>query len=99
MYKLLLFLKKTDNKEINNLFNEHTLKYLSELNGGKVEAGEVESNLLLETKYSKFCEVNVPSKEEWDKKMNSKTGREFNKHLMDFHQYITVIFVNYEDEK
>ena len=97
MYKLLLFLKKTDSKEINNLFNDYTLKYLSELNGKEVKAAVVESNLLLDEKYSKFCEVNVPSKEEWDLKMNSKAGKELNKHLMNFHQHITAIFVNYPD--
>jgi len=95
MYKLLLFLKKTDNKEINNLFNDYTLKHLSELSGKEIKAADVESNLLLEEKYSKFCEVSVSSKEEWDTKMNSKAGKELNKHLMNFHQHISVIFVNY----
>ena len=66
MYKLLLFLKKTDNKEINNLFTDYTIKYLSDLNGAKVKAADVESNLLLYEKYSKFCEVSVSSKDEWD---------------------------------
>jgi hypothetical protein len=97
MYKLLLFLKKTDNKEINNLFIDHTLKYLSELKGEEVKAADIESSLLLETKYTKLCEVSVSSKEEWDKKMNTAQGKEFNKHLMDIHQFIDVIFVNYPD--
>jgi hypothetical protein len=97
MYKLLLFLKKTTNKEIINLFNDHTLKFLSEINGNEVKAADVESNLLMEIKYMKFCEVVVSSKEEWDKKMNSRTGKELNKHLIDFHQFIDLIFVNYPD--
>jgi hypothetical protein len=95
MYKLLLFLKKTDNKEINNLFTDYTLKYLSDLSGAEVKAADVESNLLLDEKYSKFCEVSVSSKDEWDLKMNSKAGKELNKHLMNLHQHISVIFVNY----
>ena len=78
IYKLLLFLKKTDNKEIINLFNDHTLKYLSEINGSEVIAADVESNLLMETKYMKFCEVAVTSKDEWDRKMNSRAGKELN---------------------
>lgn len=98
MYKLLLFLKKTDNEEINNLFKDHTLKYLSKLKGEEVKAADVESSLLLETKYNKFCEVNVSSKEDWDKIMNSAAGKEFNKHLTDLHQFIDIIFVNYPDE-
>jgi len=97
MYKLLLFLKKTNNKEINNLFTDYTLKYLSELSGKEVKAADVESNLLLDEKYSKFCEVTVSSKEEWDTKMNSGAGKELNKHLMNLHQHVSVIFVNYPD--
>ncbi len=98
MYKLLIFLKKTDNKEIINLFNDYTLKYLSEIVGTEVRAADVESNLLTETKYMKFCEADIPSKDEWDNKMNSETGKELNKHLMDFHQFVDLIFVNYRDK-
>ena len=98
MYKLLLFLKKTDNKEIINLFNDYTLKYLSEINGSEVKAADVESNLLMETKYMKFCEVESSSKDEWDKKMNSLAGKELNKHLMDFHRFVALIFVNYPEQ-
>ncbi len=98
MYKLLLFLKKTTNKEIINLFNDHTLKFLSEINGSEIKAADVESNLLMETKYMKFCEVAVASKEEWDTKMNSRAGKELNKHLMDFHQFVDLIFVNYPEK-
>ena len=72
MYKLLIFLKKTDNKEIINLFNDYTLKYLSEIVGTEVKSADVESNLLTETKYMKFCEADIPSKDEWDNKMNSE---------------------------
>jgi hypothetical protein len=95
MYKLLLFLNKTDDEKIINHFNDYTLKYLSEISGQKVLAASVESSLLLEQKFSKFCEVSVDSKETWDEKMNSKSGRELNKDLMDFHQSVTIIFVDY----
>jgi hypothetical protein len=96
LYKLLLFLNKTNDEGIINHFEENTLKYLSDLTGGeKIESADVESNLLLPLKFSRFCEVSISSKEEWDMKMNSKEGRELSKHLMDFHQHITAIFVNY----
>ncbi len=97
MYKLLLFLKKTNDEQIQNHFNEYTIKHLSQIAGEEIEIAEVESSLLLEEKYSKFCEVTSASKEEWDKKMNSIYGRELNKDLMDFHQYVTVIFVEYKN--
>jgi len=95
LYKLLLFLNKTDDEKIVNHFKDFTLKYLSDVAGEEIKSGGVESNLLLEQKFSRFCEISVSSKEEWDRKMNSKAGRELNKHLMDFHQHITAIFVNY----
>ena len=98
MYKLLIFLKKTDKEEIIDLFNNQTLKHLSDLVGEKIKTADIESNLLMETKYAKYCEVSVSSKDEWDKKMNSRAGKELNKHLMNMHQFIDLIFVNYPDE-
>lgn len=95
MYKMLLFLHKTDEEGVEDHFKEFTLKYLSDLAGTEIKAAEVESNLLLEQKYRLFCEVEAASKEEWDGRMNSKEGKLLNKDLMDFHEFITVIFVNY----
>ncbi len=97
MYKMLLFLHKTDEEGVESHFKKYTLKYLSELAGKDIEAAKVESNLLLEQKYMLFCELETGSKEEWDKKMSSKAGKQLNKDLMDFHQFITVIFVNFEN--
>lgn len=96
MYKLLLFLNKTEDEDIRKHFNEITLKHLSEVTGEKIKTAIIESNLLLDQKYSKFCEVTVSSKDEWNEKMNSKAGKELNKDMMNFHQFITAIFVNYE---
>jgi hypothetical protein len=95
MYKLLLFLKKTDNIQIFAHFEEFTLKCLSELTGKKITPGKVESNLLLDTKYSHFSEVEVAKKEEMDKLLNSKAGKELNKDLMNFHEHVDVIFVDF----
>ena len=95
MYKLLLFLKKTDDKKILEHFEDFTLKHLSELAGKKIIAGKVESSLLLDTKYSHFCEVEVERKEEMDKLLNSKYGKELNKDLMNYHEFIDIIFVDY----
>ena len=99
MYKLLLFLKKTDKEKIINHFNEFTLKYLSNVVNKKITAGKVESNLLTDEKYLLFCEVTVDSKDKWDELMNSKQGKDLNKDLAEFHEFLTAIFVNYEDSK
>ena len=97
MYKLLLFLHKTNQDEILLHFNDFTKKYLADLTGEEIKVADVESNLLLDKKYSKFCEVTVDSKETWDRMMNSKEGKILNKDLMDFHQHITIIFVDYNN--
>lgn len=95
MYKLLLFLKNIDDKQIFTHFEEFTLKYLSELAEKKIVAGKIESSLLLDTKYSHFCEFEVDNKEKMDNLLNSKQGKELNKDLMNFHEFVDVIFVNY----
>ncbi len=97
MYKLLIFLHKSENDEVFSHFNEYTVKYLSDLTGQDAKIGKVESNLLLDVKYGRFCEITVDSKETWDKLMNSPKGRQLNKDLMDFHQSITLIFVEYDN--
>ncbi len=96
MYKLLIFLKKTNEDNILEHFNNFILKNISSVEGIEVKAATVESNLLLDERYSKFCELTAGSKDEMDKKMSSPEGKTLNKSLMDFHQFITVIPVNYE---
>ena len=95
MYKLILFLKKSNDKQVFSHFEEFTLKYLSEVAGKRVIPGKVESSLLLDTKYSHFCEVEVAKKEVMDKLLNSKAGKELNKDLMNFHKHVDVIFVDF----
>lgn len=97
MYKLLLFLNKTDDEQIIDHFQNVTLKLLEKVADKEIKTANIESNLLLDQKYSKFCEVSAASKEEWDVKMNSKAGKELNKDLINFHKFITTIFVNYEN--
>lgn len=95
MYNLLLFLKKTEDEKILEHFENFTLKYLSELAGKEVKTGKIESSLLLETKYTHFCEFSAGSKDEMDKLMSSGKGRELNKDLMEFHEFVDVIFVDF----
>ncbi len=59
MYKLLFFLNKTDDENVLQFFKDNTVKKLEELIGGNVGFAEVESNLLLEQKYTYYCEINV----------------------------------------
>lgn len=96
MRKMLLFLKKSDEDKIPEHFENFTLKLLSEVAGKEIKAGKIESSLLLDTKYTHFCEISAESKDKMNELMSSGKGRELNKDLMEFHEFVDVIFVDFE---
>ena len=98
MYKMLMFLKKSDDKNVINHFKKFTIPILNQLTCEKIEIAMVESSLLLEQKYTLYSEIGIRSKDEWDKLMATKEGKKLNKDLVDLHQYIDIIFVNYNEE-
>jgi hypothetical protein len=95
MYKILIFIIKSDSDFV-NYFNQNFIPLLSDINGDEVKLANVESNLLLDLKYSHFCEITASSKDEMDKKLNSASGRKLGKLLMELHQKLSVINVSYE---
>jgi hypothetical protein len=97
MYKQLFFLHKSDDEKALIHFKEFIIKHLSDIAGKEIKLARVESNLLLDVKYSHFCELVFESREVMDEIMNSKPGRKLNEALRDFHKLITVISVNYND--
>ncbi len=98
MYKLLFFLHKSDDENILKHFEDVTVNHLNEITGDDIMVGKVESNFLLETKYSHYCEISASSTDEMNKLMNKKAGKELNNDLMLFHNSITVISVNYSKD-
>lgn len=96
MYKQLFFLHKSENEKGISQFNDVILEHLNELSGKEIKLAKVESNLLLDQKYSYFCEVEFESKDKMNELMNSKAGKQLTKALMDFHQMITIIAINYD---
>jgi len=96
MYKVLVFLKKTNEEKIINHFNNFLANYFSDLTGKEVSIGKVEINPLLEIKYSHFFEMEIESKEKWEKLLGSEAGENLEQDLIEFHKYITIIFINYE---
>lgn len=98
MYKMLMFLKKSDDPNVLNHFKSFTIPALNKLSGENIKAAKVESSLLIEQKYNWFCEAVVGSKNEWDKLMTTKEGKIFGKDLTDFHKSVDLIFVNYDEE-
>lgn len=96
MYKVLIFLKKTDEENIISHFRDFLVKFFSDLTKKKIEIGIVESNPLLEVKYSHFIQLDFESKEKWQKLFGNETGEELKRDLLDFHKFITMIFIDYE---
>ena len=96
MYKQLYFLHKTEENKGLDHFKEIIIGHLSEITNKEIKIAKVESNLLLEQKYSHFFEIEFESEEKMNELMNSKTGRQLNKDLMNFHKLITIISVNYK---
>lgn len=96
MYKVLVFLKKTNEEVVIDHFQKFFAACFSNLIGKEISIGTVESNPLLEIKYSLFFEIDFESKEKWEKLLGSEAGEELEKDLIEFHKYITIIFINYE---
>ncbi|HCY77160.1 MAG TPA: hypothetical protein DHV28_14665 [Ignavibacteriales bacterium] len=99
MYKQLFLLHKSEDDKALSHFKENIIAHLSELSEKKINLAKVESNLLLDQKYSYFCEIVFDSKDKMNELMNSKTGKQLTKDLMDFHKLITVISINYDIEE
>lgn len=97
MYKMLLLLKKTEDEFQEKIFEENIVNQLSEATGKKLLIGKVDSSLLLENEYLKFCEVNFASKDEMDELLASAKGKEFSKNFSQLAKLVTVILVNYEN--
>jgi hypothetical protein len=96
MYKQLFLLHKSENDKALSHFKDVILTHLSELSGNTISLAKVESNLLLDQKYSYFCEVEFESKDKMNELMNSKTGKQLTKDLIDFNKMITMISINYD---
>jgi hypothetical protein len=99
MYKQLFFLHKSDNDQALSHFKDVILTHLSEVSGKQITLAKVESNLLLDQKYSYFCEVEFESKDKMNDLMNTKDGKQLTIALIDFHKMVTVISINYDTKE
>lgn len=92
MYKLLMFLKNTDDESVINSFKRST-ELLSEIKKENIKIANVEPSLIDDEKYLYFCEFIAESKEKMDEYMSSPEGREFNKIAGTMHRFLKIIFV------
>lgn len=98
MYKLIVFIKKNLDTQTSNHLKEYTLKHLEELAGEKITIGKVESNILLDEKYQYYIEVSAANKDEMDKRLEGKAGRELIMDLAEMHKFLTFIFIDFNSE-
>jgi len=96
MYKLLIFLKVSDDNIILTHFKDTTMKLLSQIAGEEIRMAKVENSLMFEGRFDFYCELSSESKDKMDEKMNSKSGRSLMRDLADFHKNINFLFINYE---
>lgn len=99
MYRLMIFLKKTDNEPLVNHFKDVILKYLREMSGQDIELAKVEGSSFMEDKYRYYCEISADSKEDIDKMMVSPIGRKFTREITSFVNDIVMFYANYNTEK
>ncbi|MGE5354553.1 MAG: hypothetical protein ACM3P0_20895 [Acidobacteriota bacterium] len=95
MYKILIFLKKTDDESVLARFTKSTLPRLESLAGQKVKLAEIEGALLSQEKFFKFCEAVFSRKEDLDKLLQTAEGKEFNKDLAGFGNHVSVFYANF----
>ena len=96
MYKLLIFLKVSEDNNILTHFKETTIKLLSQIAGEEVRMAKVENSLMFDGRFDFYCELEAESKDKMDAKMNSTSGRALMRDLADFHKNINFLFINYE---
>lgn len=99
MYKTLIFLKKTEDEQVLTHFEEFTMEFIRKAIGKNIESGFVESNILAPEKYFKFVELEADSKYDMDKIMNTREGKDLQKDLMQFHEFLTVINIEYNNSE
>ncbi len=99
MYRLMIFLKKTDNEPLVNHFKNVILKYLREMSGQDIALAKIEGSNFMEDKYLYYCEISAKLKEDIDKMMVSPTGRKFTREISSFVNDIVMFYANYDAEQ
>jgi hypothetical protein len=95
MYRVLIFLYKVD-EDFLNYFVKNFIPILSDINGQEVKLAKVESNIILEQKFSHFCEITANSKDEMNLKLSSSSGKKLSILLINTHSKLSIINISYE---
>lgn len=99
MYKVLIFIKKSEEDAVLEHFKSSTLPGLIRLTGQQIEIGHVDGGLLSEEKFYKFCEITFKSSQELNELLQTPEGKVLNRDLSSFHNFISVFMINYGESK
>lgn len=97
MFKQLFFLHKSENDKALPHFKDVLLNHFKQITNKNILLAKVDSNLLLDQKYSYYFEVEFESKDKMDELMNSSSGKLISRALMDYHQIITIINIDFNN--
>ncbi len=97
MYKMLIFLKKDSDAPIVEDFKNRLVPYLETMTNSKVKIGKIDGSAMLEDKFSYFCEINMPTKDEFDKIMASSEGKKFSRGIVNFIHHISIFYVDFNE--
>jgi hypothetical protein len=95
MYKMLIFIKQAEKGIADNLQSRFS-GFAGDLFGQELRFAKIEGSAMLEEKYMYFAEIILDSKADADKKMQSGTGKEFNKFIGNAGGLVSVFFADYE---
>ncbi|HEX2960593.1 MAG TPA: hypothetical protein VHO43_02315 [Ignavibacteriales bacterium] len=95
MYKILIFLKRTDDESVLSRFRQSTIPRLESLTGQKITLAEIEGASLSQEKFIKYCEAVFSKREDLDRLMQTPEGKEFNKDIAGYGSYISVFYADF----
>jgi hydroxymethylpyrimidine/phosphomethylpyrimidine kinase len=95
MINVLYFLHGNADDEAKEFFYNQLRKVLSDLIREEIKIGTIENSFLLENKYISMYTVKFEDKDIMNEMMVSGKGKELNRTIMNFHNFITIIVVNY----
>lgn len=95
MYKLMIFLKRTDDDSVLQHFLNSTMPRLQKLTGQDTVSAVIEGSALNEEKFTRYCEFVFESADVLNQLLQSPEGKELNKDLASYHNNISIFFANY----
>lgn len=99
MVKLYILRRKTDDKDVHKYFESTLVEQVLKVFEEQPLSGTVQGSVLLEDPFDAVYEVAVPTKEKMDTLLATEAGVALNKSLYDYHNFITVMFVEFPDSE